>query len=108
MPPPKKIRVMISSRCTDQIGFRGASATLSDVRRALKTELEAEPLLGSTLFEVWINEDAPPAPGTDDSWNFCMQQVRSADVVLVLYNGISGWAARAVKSESATGNFKPL
>jgi hypothetical protein len=94
MPPPKKIRVMISSRCTDQISFRGAGANLSEVRRALKADLEAEQLLGSELFEVWINEDAPPAPGTDDSWNVCMQQVRSADVVLVLYNGISGWAQR--------------
>ena len=94
MPLPKKIRVMISSRCTDQISFRGASANLSDVRLALKAELESEQLLGSALFEVWINEDAPPAPGTDDSWNVCMQQVRSADVVLVLFNGISGWADR--------------
>jgi hypothetical protein len=85
---------MISSRCTDQISFRGTSANLSEVRRALKADLEAEQLLGSALFEVWINEDAPPAPGTDDSWNVCMQQVRSADVVLVLYNGISGWAER--------------
>lgn len=92
MPLPKKISVMISSRCTDQITFRGASVSLSDVRRALKAELEAEQLFGSALFEVWINEDAPPAPGTDDSWNVCVQQVRRADVVLVLYNGISGWA----------------
>jgi hypothetical protein len=94
MPLPKKIRVMISSRCTDQINFRGARANLSDVRRALKADLEAQQLLGSELFEVWINEDAPPAPGTDDSWNVCMQQVRNADVVLALYNGISGWAER--------------
>jgi hypothetical protein len=94
MPEPKKIRVMISSRCTDQIGFRGNRVALSEVRRVLKTELESEQLLGSPLFEVWINEDAPPAPGTDDSWDLCMKQVREADVVLVLYNGISGWAAR--------------
>jgi hypothetical protein len=95
MAPPKKVRVMISSRCIDEILFIGKRATLSEVRKALKADLEKEQLLGSELFEVWINEDAPPAPGTDDSWEACMRQVRGADIVLVLYNGVSGWAARS-------------
>jgi hypothetical protein len=94
MAAPKKISVMISSRCTDEIEFNGKRVGLSDVRKALKGELEMEQLLDSQLFDIWINEDAPPAPGTDDSWDACMKQVREADVVLVLYNGVSGWAAR--------------
>src|ERR1700730_9433440 len=92
MAAPKKIRVMISSRCLDEISFQGKRASLSDVRKALKVDLENKQLLGSELFDVWINEDAPPAPGTDDSWEACMRQVRNADIILVLYNGVSGWA----------------
>ena len=86
---------MISSRCVDEIPFKGKQASLSDVREALKVDLEKKQLLGSELFDVWINEDAPPAPGTDDSWEACMRQVRDADIVLVLYNGVSGWAERS-------------
>jgi len=92
MAAPNKIRVMISSRCLDEISFKGKRASLSDVRKALKVDLEKKQLLGSELFDVWINEDAPPAPGTDDSWEACMRQVRNADIILVLYNGVSGWA----------------
>ena len=53
-------------------------------------ELEAAELFGQRLFQVWINEDAPPASG-DDGWDACMKQVDDADVVLVLYNGNAGW-----------------
>jgi len=85
---------MLSSRCVDEISFNGKQTSLSDVRKTFKADLEAETLLGSQLFEVWINEDAPPSPGTDDSWEACMRQVREANIVLVLYNGVSGWANR--------------
>jgi hypothetical protein len=83
---------MISSRCSDPIEFGGVQSKLSAVRLRLKEELEQVQLLGSPLFDVWINEDAPPAEGTDDSWEECLKQVRDADLVLVLYNGNAGWA----------------
>lgn len=92
MATPPKIRVMISSRCNDAIEFNGEQATLSDVRRQLKLELEEALLLGSPIFDIWINEDAPPAEGTQDSWETCLDQIRQADIVLVLYNGNAGWA----------------
>jgi len=40
----------------------GSGTTLSDLRRALKTEIESVRVLGRKLFEVWINEDAPREP----------------------------------------------
>lgn len=86
-----KIRIMISSRCKDEILINGEQKNLSDVRKQLKEELENTDLLGSKLFEVWINEDAPAGEGSLDSWEYCMKQVREADIVLVLYNGNSGW-----------------
>ncbi|NJP17591.1 MAG: DUF4062 domain-containing protein [Hydrococcus sp. CRU_1_1] len=88
----KKIHVMISSRCRDEIEFQGQKKTLSDVRCKLKEELEAIKLFNNQLFEIWINEDAPPDEGSQDSWDHCMNQIQQADIVLVLYNGNSGWA----------------
>ena len=92
MASPPRIRVMISSRCNDPIVYKGKQTALSTVRIDLKKALESEQLLGSELFEVWINEDAPPAAGTEDSWEHCIRQVEDADLVIVLNNGNSGWA----------------
>ncbi len=90
---PPRIRVMISSRCNDGFPSAAGETTLSAIRLELKQELEAVHLLdNSQLFEVWINEDAPPVEGSSDSWDTCLDQIRQADVVLVLYNGNSGWA----------------
>jgi hypothetical protein len=48
----------------------------------LKDRLMAAGLFGQRVFEVWINEDAPPAAG-DAGWDECMKQVDAADVLLV-------------------------
>lgn len=87
------IRVMLSSRCNDPFLIGSESSTLTDLRKALKTEIESVRVLGRKLFEVWINEDAPPAAGTQDSWDACLQAVRDCDVLIVLSNGNAGWAA---------------
>lgn len=86
-----KIRVMLSSRCNDLFPEKSATK-LSDIRRSLKKEIEAQNVLGRSVFEVWINEDAPPADGTVDSWEACLQAVRDCDVLIVLSNGNAGWA----------------
>ncbi|MDQ2140763.1 DUF4062 domain-containing protein [Alcaligenaceae bacterium B3P038] len=86
------IRVMLSSRCLDAFPSSSKS-TLTDLRKELKGEIESTQVLGRKLFEVWINEDAPPAEGTQDSWDACLQAVRECDVLIVLSNGNAGWAA---------------
>ncbi len=93
MARPKTIRVMISSRCSDKIAFKGGEVELSEVRRCVKDELEKATFLGSQLLEVWINEDAPPEEGSLDSWDACLKQVDESDTLIVLYNGNAGWAA---------------
>jgi len=65
--------------------------TFSDVRLELKKQLEAEMLLGSRIFDVWINEDGVAADGTEDSWTECLKQIDLADIVIVIYNGNAGW-----------------
>lgn len=89
-----KIKVMISSRC-DEFFPAGATTTLTDIRRDLKTEIEAAELFGKKLFEVWINEETPPKGGTWDSWDVCLQAVADCDILLVISNGSAGWAKDA-------------
>lgn len=86
-----RIKVMLSSRCLDKFPA-GSKSTLTDLRKELKSEIESAHVLGRKLFEVWINEDAPPAEGTQDSWDTCLQAVRDCDVLIVLSNGNAGWA----------------
>lgn len=96
MAQSRKIRVMISSRCNDRfIPGDASTPTLSDIRRELKQEIEAEQLFGGDAFEVWINEETPPQGGTWDSWETCLEAVKGCDILLVLYNGNAGWAGAA-------------
>lgn len=94
MAQSKKIKVMLSSRCNDRFPI-DSDHTLSSIREQLKREIEGTKLFGRQVFEVWINEDAPPADAMDDSWDTCLQAVRDCDVMLVLSNGNAGWAKRA-------------
>lgn len=81
---------MLSSRCNDRFPL-SSGKPLSDTRRLLKDHLINTNLFDQQLFDVWINEDAPPASG-QDGWDACMDQVDKADVVIVLYNGNAGWS----------------
>jgi hypothetical protein len=92
----RNIQVMISSRCKDGFPLNDkVSLSLSDIRRELKDEIEGQKLFRQKTFEVWINEDAPPAGGTWDSWETCINAVKECDILLVLYNGNAGWANHA-------------
>lgn len=92
MAQSKRIKVMLSSRCNDRFPA-DSDQTLSNIREQLKREIEGTKLFGKQVFEVWINEDAPPADGMQDSWDACLQAVRDCDVLLVLSNGNAGWAS---------------
>lgn len=91
MAKSSKLRVMLSSRCNDPFPG-GATTTLSDIRRALKTEIEAMEIAGRKAFEVWINEETDPQGGTWDSWDVCIEAVKDCDILLVISNGNAGWA----------------
>jgi len=92
MAKSSKLHVMISSRCDDFFPINQREVKLSDVRKELKTEIEAMKVAGKKAFEVWINEETNPQGGTWDSWDVCMQAVEDADILLVLSNGYAGWA----------------
>jgi hypothetical protein len=86
--PVAPIRVMISSRCRD--AFDGKS--LSAHRVKLQQSIEAARIFGQQVFEVWINERAGPAPATATWWEWCLEQARDCDLMIVLFNGCSGHA----------------
>ncbi len=60
-----KLRVMISSRCETTIDFERKPQKLTEVRRALKKQLEdfRLPNQKQPLFECWINEDGTSGVG---------------------------------------------
>ena len=91
MAKSSKLRVMLSSRCNDKFP-KGSTTTLTDARLDLKTEIEGMEIAGRKAFEVWTNEDAPPAGGTWDSWDVCIEAVKDCDILLVISNGNAGWA----------------
>ncbi len=87
-----KLCVMISSRCDDSFVQKAGGRRLSEIRKEVKAEIESEELLSKPLFEVWINEEAPPKGGTWDSWDTCMQAVKDCDVLVCLVSNQAGWA----------------
>ncbi|XAM01596.1 DUF4062 domain-containing protein [Phycisphaeraceae bacterium D3-23] len=87
------IKVMISSRCGDKIEYGGKRVELSEVRQALKKQIEALRFIGDKrVFTCWINEQEAAREGTQDAWDECLQHVKQADIVLCIYNGNAGWA----------------
>jgi hypothetical protein len=87
---------MVSSRCNDRFAPDDKnSPTLSAIRKDLKRKIEDQGLFGLKVFEVWINEVAPPGGGAWDSWETCLNAVKDCDILLVLYNGNAGWAGEA-------------
>jgi hypothetical protein len=86
----RPITVMISSQCKRQ--FPAGGRSLTEIRQALRDQIEDVKLFGQRLFTVWINEDAPAAGTEENSWEACLTRVREADILLVLNSGHAGWA----------------
>jgi len=95
MASSSKLRVMISSRCRDYFPAGQTATCLSDIRKELKSDIEAIKIFGKKVFEVWINEEAPPQGGTWDSWDVCLKAVKDSDILLAISNGNAGWAEAA-------------
>jgi hypothetical protein len=90
-----KLRVMISSRCLDYFPAGQTETHLSDIRKAIKADIEAMEIAGRKLFDAWINEDEPPQGGKWDSWEVCLEAVKECDILLSISNGNAGWANTA-------------
>lgn len=91
MKPHEHIEVMISSQCKQVFPDSTSMTTLSDIRRELKKEIEANELFGKPLFKVWINEETISQPMSEDSWAVCMKEAKDCDIFISLYNGHAGY-----------------
>lgn len=97
------IRVMISSRAESEVFSGGERVKLTDLRRRLQNALhsvrwssEPEPATeaissGQQVFEVWIHENEQAKSTKRSPFELSLDEIRTADVVIVLYNGEAGW-----------------
>ncbi|MEJ8406056.1 hypothetical protein WKI27_11930 [Brevundimonas vesicularis] len=83
------IKVMLSSQCKRAFPIGGR--TLTEIRQDIRDRLEAARLLDQPVFEVWINEDAPPAHLAVNSWDTCLDSIAKADIVIAVSTGHAGW-----------------
>lgn len=92
----KKIRVMISSRCTSLVEDGSKKIAMTEVRQRLRDRLESSQLLGHDLFDVWISDQSQDQSQGDleTAWDKSLEEVRKADIVLALYTGEAGWAPK--------------
>lgn len=89
----KKIQIMLSSRCNDNLPCKdGSVKTFTEVRKSLKAKIEGSKIMGRKAFEVWINEDSPSLTTDEDSWDACLNEVSKCDILIALINGNAGWA----------------
>lgn len=82
-----EIKVMLSSKNSSKF----ASKTLTDIRRDLKKYIEDTNLFGNKIFKVMINEDLPSQSASLTTWETCLKWVEECHILIVLYNGDSGW-----------------
>lgn len=87
---PKKIKLMISSRCSDLIKINKEEITFTDLRDYVLEELEKETFLGDPIFDVVISEKMIE-PADDTSWNKCIKEIIDSDIILVWFTGHEGY-----------------
>lgn len=85
-----RIKLMISSRCTDKIRIGKISISLTELRERVLVELEKVEFLGRKLFDVEISEYFTEALD-DTSWNDCLKKIDESDIVLIWFTGHEGY-----------------
>ena len=74
--------------------------TLKELREHLLEKLTSQMFLGKQPLEVLINEKTFTGTLTTDAFDNCMRELRSAHIIIILYNGEAGWAI----ADSASAN----
>ena len=87
----RKIKVMISSRCTDKIVINRKSYSFTELRKEILKEIEKEKILGKEFFDVAISEYFTE-PADNSSWNKCLEEIRDSDIVIIWFTGNQGYA----------------
>lgn len=95
----ERIRVMLSSRVDDPGSSLPDGTTMRELREHLVSRITGVEFPGSDerLFDVFVNEGEAALAGDGDVEQHCREQIRTADIVLVLYNGSAGWASQGLE-----------
>ena len=91
---------MLSSRVDDPGSSLPDGTTMRELRDASRERgSPAVELPGADerLFDVFVNEGEAALAGDGDVERHCREQIRKADIVLVLYNGSAGWASQGLE-----------
>ena len=90
---------MLSSRVDDPESALPDGTTMRALRDDLVNRITAVELAGADerLFDVFVNEGEAALAGDGDVERHCREQIRKADIVLVLYNGSAGWASQGLE-----------
>src|SRR5579862_5373723 len=90
---------MLSSRVDDPGSSLPDGTTMRELRDHLKQQITAVVLPGADeqLFDVFVNEGSAALASDGDVEQHCREQIRNADIVLVLYNGSAGWASQGLE-----------
>ncbi len=90
--PIDKVRVMISSRCSDYPLQDGGIFPLKALRNTLKARIDTAGLFDHVLMQCFTNEHEPAKTAANDLWEACLQEIRRSHIVVALYNGDAGWS----------------
>lgn len=88
-----KIKVFLSSRVksvskSDQLD---RTFSLKELRKHLKEKIEASELFEERIWDIIINETDFDSPIGQDAFDNCMKKMREANVIIILFNGETGW-----------------
>lgn len=98
-----RIRVMISSRAESRVFEGEAGVRLTDLRKRLQKALHSVRWSGDSeqgagaissgqqVFDVWIHESEQAKSTKRSTFDLSLDEIRKADIVIVLYNGEAGW-----------------
>lgn len=98
-----RIRIMISSRAESRVFSGEVRVRLTDLRKRLQKSLHSvrwsnaqarniDAISSSQqLFEVWIHENDQGNSSERNTFEMSLDEIRKADIVVVLYNGEAGW-----------------
>lgn len=88
-----KIKVFLSSRVNSQSnpGKLDRFFSLGELRKFLRDRLEAETLFEEKIWDVIINETDFDSPIGRNAFDNCMQNLRESNVIIILFNGETGW-----------------
>lgn len=85
-----RIKLMISSRCSDQIRIGTQTMRFTELREKVLAELDKLEFLGRNLFDIEISEYFTEALD-DTSWEDCLIKIRESDLILIWFTGHEGY-----------------